>query len=103
MSDSVVASATAPAIASATAIVHSNTCGCHPDYVYSSGSSFRGHFSSQRHHYWETFKENRGLRTRILELENQLSMQRVETARLYEEVKVWKSMSMRVKKEEKLD
>ena len=63
-------------------LVESLTCDCTPGKVYQNKSSLKRHFQTQRHLEYEKRNEERQLRVRLVELENENARLKQENSRM---------------------
>ena len=72
-------------------LIETYSCGCRPEFVYKNKQSFRAHFKSEHHLYWQCQEENKHLKEQIIGLENKNSSLKIEC-------KMWKEQAIRCKR-----
>ena len=59
-------------------IIQVYSCSCNPSHTYVSKATYNAHLKTKRHVGWEAQLDNKKLRARIVELENEISRKKVE-------------------------
>jgi hypothetical protein len=66
-------------------------CGCQPQLTYKTKQTYKNHFKSDRHRFWECRETLQHLRQTVVELENKVSSLKVERD-------IWKELAVQYKR-----